>query len=152
MKTKQGNMGIGVGGVSILAIFVVLCLATLAALSLVSAQADYSLAEKTAGAAAEYYRADTKAEETLAKLIQITKQNISWEKAVEEAGFVTKKTDAGVLVSYTIPIDEIKTLEASIRLTLDEDGVPTGKWVKERWQTKVSEESSSSGGTLNLLK
>ena len=45
MDKKQGqntlNTGIGVGGTSILAIFVVLCLVTLASLSLVSAQADY---------------------------------------------------------------------------------------------------------------
>ena len=47
MKEKQVGSGIGAGGISILAIFVVLCLATLAALSLVSARADQNLAEKT---------------------------------------------------------------------------------------------------------
>ena len=47
MKEKQIGSGMGAGGISILAIFVVLCLATLAALSLVSARADRNLAEKT---------------------------------------------------------------------------------------------------------
>ena len=50
MKEKQIGSGMGAGGISILAIFVVLCLATLAALSLVSARADRNLAEKNAQA------------------------------------------------------------------------------------------------------
>ena len=73
MNKKQGqntlNTGIGVGGTSILAIFVVLCLVTLASLSLVSAQADYGLAKKTAEAAQEYYAADAQAERQLACLL-----------------------------------------------------------------------------------
>ena len=55
MKEKQIGSGMGAGGISILAIFVVLCLATLAALSLVSARADRNLAEKNAQASVEYY-------------------------------------------------------------------------------------------------
>ena len=57
MKEKQIGSGMGAGGISILAIFVVLCLATLAALSLVSARADRNLAEKNAQASVEYYQA-----------------------------------------------------------------------------------------------
>ncbi len=42
MGNKAG-VGIGIGGISMLAIFVVLCLTTLAVLSLVSARADLTL-------------------------------------------------------------------------------------------------------------
>ncbi len=50
MKEKQIGSGIGAGGISILAIFVVLCLATLAALSLVSRQSGpESRGEKRSG-------------------------------------------------------------------------------------------------------
>ena len=66
--------GIGVGGTSILAIFVVLCLVTLASLSLVSAQADYGLAKKTAEAAQEYY----------ACLLYTSSNNAGMEEAVEK--------------------------------------------------------------------
>ena len=152
MRTKQGNMGIGVGGISILAIFVVLCLATLAALSLTSAQADYTLAQKTADAATGYYEAEAKAEEKLAELMEIAEGNQNWKSDLKKAGFTVEETGNGLIVTYSVPIDEIKTLEASIRLSQDEGGVPTGEWVREQWRTNILEEASSSSETLNLLK
>ena len=66
--TRPAGVGIGIGGVSILAVFVILCLTTFAALSLTSAQAGLTLAQKTAQAARSYYDADLAAEQRLAQL------------------------------------------------------------------------------------
>lgn len=57
-----------VGGSSILTIFAVLCFIVFALLSLSTAKADRTLADKTVAATQNYYRADTEAEEILGKL------------------------------------------------------------------------------------
>lgn len=54
------------GASSILVIFVLLCLVTFAALSLVSARADWNLSRKAADHTLEYHAASNAAEETLA--------------------------------------------------------------------------------------
>ncbi|MBR0598855.1 hypothetical protein [Sinanaerobacter chloroacetimidivorans] len=63
---KKFQMGVGLGGPSIIMIFVVLCLSTLGALSLVTANADWKLTQKAAEAVTAYYHADCEAEEILA--------------------------------------------------------------------------------------
>lgn len=60
------KMGVGIGGPSIIMIFVVLCLTTLGALSLMTATADWKLSQKTADSVSNYYAADNEAEEILA--------------------------------------------------------------------------------------
>lgn len=64
--SRNQNAAIGVGGSSILVIFVLLCLTTFATLSLVSANADMKLTARAAESTKEYYAADSAAEETLA--------------------------------------------------------------------------------------
>ncbi len=65
---RKFKMGVGIGGPSIIMIFVILCLATLGALSLTTANADWKLTEKAADAVTAYYSADSKAEEALASM------------------------------------------------------------------------------------
>lgn len=66
MKRKL-KPGVGIGGPSIIMIFVILCLTTLAALALMTANADWKLMQKTAAAAEQFYAADNEAEEILAE-------------------------------------------------------------------------------------
>ena len=65
-QKRPGGTGLGVGASSILVIFVLLCLVTFAALSLVSARADWNLSRKAADHTLEYHTASNAAEETLA--------------------------------------------------------------------------------------
>lgn len=58
---KKGSMS--VGGASLILIFAVLCFSTFGMLSLLAAQSDMRLAQKSASAAAAYYQADCLAEE-----------------------------------------------------------------------------------------
>ncbi len=62
---RKIKMGVGIGGPSIIMIFVVLCLTTLSALSLMTANADWKLSNKAADAVTDYYSADNEAEEIL---------------------------------------------------------------------------------------
>lgn len=63
---RKLKMSVGIGGPSIIMIFVILCLTTLGALSLMTANADWNLTKKTAEAVTDYYAADNEAEEILA--------------------------------------------------------------------------------------
>lgn len=64
MKNRQ-KAGLGVGGSSLLMVFIIVCLTTFATLSLVSANADDKLSVKTAEAVSAYYAADGRAVERL---------------------------------------------------------------------------------------
>ena len=67
MKNKF-KMSIGIGGPTIVMIFVVISLTTLGTLSLVTANSDLNLAEKTYASATNYYMADAKCEEMLSNI------------------------------------------------------------------------------------
>lgn len=63
---KKLKMGIGMGGPSIITIFVTLCLSTLGMLSLMTANADWELTQKNASFLTSYYKADGAVENWLA--------------------------------------------------------------------------------------
>ena len=60
---KRQKAGLGVGGSSLLMVFIIVCLTTFATLSLVSANADDKLSIKTAETVSAYYDADGRAAE-----------------------------------------------------------------------------------------
>ena len=68
MSKSKSTTGLNVGGSSILVIFVLLCLTTFATLSMVSANADYKLSQRTAVATQEYYAADALAQDVRAEI------------------------------------------------------------------------------------
>ena len=65
---KKKRMGLNIGTSSILLVFVLLCMVTFAALSYVSANADYKLSRSLADRTSAYYDAVNSAEEALALL------------------------------------------------------------------------------------
>lgn len=65
---KKTDTPAAVGGISLLVIFVILCLTVFAVLSLSSVRADGRLSEASAVAVRGYYEADCEAEEILAQL------------------------------------------------------------------------------------
>ena len=62
MSNKRSAMGVHVGSASIVMIFAVLCLTVFASLSLVTANYERKLAEKSAAAVQQYYAADWQCE------------------------------------------------------------------------------------------
>ena len=61
-KEKQDTSFVNIGSSSLLVIFLILCLATFAILSLSSAQSDHSFAERLAAHKTDYYEASSRAE------------------------------------------------------------------------------------------
>ncbi|MCL2055841.1 MAG: hypothetical protein FWH02_01305 [Oscillospiraceae bacterium] len=138
MKHKQAGIRLGVGGSSILVIFVILTLTTFAALSLVSARADSNLSQKAMAASKQFYAADSRAEEILAQLgaavADIPQGNgfiTGAQNAVLQAGLpeITEVTalDGRLLVYYTVSINEIQELRAVIEIT-------PGKIARSSWK------------------
>lgn len=144
------RIGIGIGGVSILAIFVVLSLTALAALSFVTAQADLRLAEKTAMAQEQYYAADAAAERQVADIVRTATGNAAWEADLAGNGLTIVRGVGSAEVGFVQKVDENRSLLAAIELQLNAQGVPTGEWARISWQTKAQEPQSKE--MMNLLK
>ena len=104
-----------VGGSSILTIFAVLCFIIFALLSLSTAKADYTLAEKSVNAVSNYYQADVQAEEILAQIRQ---------GHVPEG--VVKK---GNRYRYACPVD--KNQQLTVEVVFKDDSYRILKWRKE---------------------
>lgn len=141
MAKRGSNMGVGVGGSSILVIFILLCLTTFATLSMVSANADLRLTEKSADAVREFYAADAAAEQLLAAADKAAPGGVS---AVAEAvpGAQVDQADGGaLLVSYAVPVNESQELSVLLRIQ------PDGRCIREMWQVvPVGEWEPESGG------
>lgn len=141
---KQRPAGTSVGGTSIVAVFVVLCLFVFAALSLISANSDLKLAEKTAKAVSEYYAADFMAEQaadTLAKANSL--------EEIKSAGFETKIEDGQVYAYQTFTVNEYQNLY--IELTCgSEDALNCINAKRLCWQVTPSQEYETDD-SLNLL-
>lgn len=115
-KRQPASTGIGVGGSSILSVFVILCLTTFATLALVSAQADLRLTTRSAQSVTLYYQADAQAQELLAELADYSQEALTSQE-VQTLTYVTavEPDPDGVVVRFSIPMDETRNLEGSIR-------------------------------------
>ena len=96
-----------VGGISLLVAFAVLCLTVFALLSLTTVQADARLAEASARAVEEYYAADCKAQETLARLR-------NGETPVEAESHDYDSWHRGTRYTYAVPISDSQELDVEV--------------------------------------
>ena len=147
MDNRRGG-ALGMGSVSILAIFVVLCLTTLAALSLVGAHADYTLAQNNARASASYYAADASAEGKLQEILLETEQNHAWQTSLQSKGYTVVTQGETTLVAFALPIDANRRLCVEVPLRVDAAGAP--QLERRRWQVQVDQPAQSEA-PLNLL-
>ena len=135
-RTRRPVVSTGV--VSIVLIFVMLSLLTFAVLSLVSAQADLRLSEKSAQRTTDYYAAENAANAILTDLL--TAEDV---QAVAAAAGVTLTEDGRA--SYRVPLGEDQIL--AVEVTLPADG---RSFTVERWQA-LSDYDWDADKPLNLL-
>lgn len=129
MKRQETFSPAAVGGSSLLVIFAVLCLTVFALLSISSVQAERRLADAATQAVVDYYEADLKAEEILARL----RSGEKLEGLEENDGAYT----------FEVPISGRQTL--AVTLAQQEDD-----WVILRWQAVTTEEALDE--SLNVWK
>lgn len=133
MQKEKRNTGISVGSSSILVIFVVLCLTTFAALSMVSANADYKLTQKTAQATSAFYAADAAAEEKLGQVAMVIRGNpqADWQEKLQPLGISLSYVGEKIILSYEVPVDEGKNLCIRLDENLNRlrwQVMPTQEW------------------------
>lgn len=103
------------GGASLLTVFSVLCLTVFALLSLSTVRADSALSEATAKGVYDYYAADCRAQEILARL-----------RFGEMPDGVTVEGD---LCRYIVPVSETQELRVEVEVR------STNDYTVLRWQT-----------------
>ena len=126
---------IHIGAVTLMTVFVVLCLAVFSVLSLTSARQSLALAEKSAAAAADYWTADK------ALCDRVNDLSARYEAGglsaalvwAEENDAVLEATEEGTVITLSVTMNEqndlaaVLSLEEGIRI-LSWRQVPTGTW------------------------
>jgi len=125
---KKLKMSVGIGGPSIIMIFVVLSLTTLSALSLMTANSDWKLTKRTAQSVTDYYSADNQAEEILAS----TDADIKSGYPLESDSFTIFVTDKQNLVMKL----EAKGSTYSV---VSRKLVPVSQWDYEEFQIEFDD-------------
>lgn len=101
------------GGISLLAVFAVLCLTVFALLSISTVQANKRLSEASAKSVAAYYEADYKAQKIFARI---------------RAGEVPEGvTTVGGQYTYQCPVSDSQAIEVAVSRT-------DGQWRILRWE------------------
>lgn len=142
-KDKEHSSFVNIGSSSLLIIFLILCLAVFAILSLSSAKSDYSLSKRLAEHKTQYYEASSQAEvildqidATLEETARTFSTSDSSSAAVSEpSSYIEAVTEAldgasidgisiscslqneGLMISYEIPAGEKQSLTAALLVT-----------------------------------
>lgn len=115
-RDKESSSFVNIGSSSLLIIFLILCLATFAVLSLSSAKSDYTSSRRLAQHKAEYYEASAKAETVLARIDRALAEGMSSGDIPADVDGIQIKTDSHE-ISYEIPMSEKQALRIALRLT-----------------------------------
>ena len=144
-KESSQKVGMGVGYVSVMLIFALICLTIFAVLSLKAALSTDSFNDRSGEFMCQYYAADTAAKKTLSQLNDCAfnaKASGFFEDSFTESaqsieGVSLKQTARGLLVSYTVAINERQ--ELLVNIVFDE----SGKYSIEQWKSRnIYEENS----------
>jgi len=129
---KQRSRGIGIGTVSLVMIFAVLCLTVFSVLTLSTANAEKALATRTASFVSGYYEADTQATIIRAEILESFRNG----ELVEQVNGVSiryEQSENGIIAKYIVELNEILNLSVELRLADGNDTVL-------KWRTEHSSE------------
>lgn len=174
-KDKEQSSFVNIGSSSLLIVFVILCLATFAILSISSAKSDYSLSERLAEHKGQYYEASSEAESILAEIDAVladtadtsSKKSLSGSSRdflsspyieavlkaldgtqVADTAISCSKTDQNLAVCYQIPLNDKQVLDVELTVT---DFTKNETYYKiQKWQV-ISTDTWENDDTLNLM-
>lgn len=132
-KDKEQSSFVNIGSSSLLIVFLVLCLATFAILSLSSAKSDYTLSERLAEHKSQYYEASAKAEAVLDEIDRALEETASkkmsfsrYKKAITEefnnavigeAAVSCSMQEDELMIAYQVPAGEKQALHVELIVT-----------------------------------
>ena len=153
--SKKNNFPItNIGSVTLMMIFIVLCMVSFAALSLSTAASDYQAAKKSAKHVKEYYQASNEAEETLASIADTletayqssssTDTYLEQVRAVYPEGATTspgdsstpadasaltlEDSDNGLIISYRVALNKKQALAVSVLVQYEDSLYRITSW------------------------
>ena len=142
---RKNKQGMSVGVVSLIMIFVVFLLVSLAVLSLTTASANARMADKSLSMQSAYYEADARAQETLAQVDGVLRSGGADPGALEALGRgIVYDPETGV-IAFDTEISSTATLKSELRVEGNSVSVT-------RWQTVTDGEWPTDSDTKNLWK
>lgn len=142
---RKNKQGMSVGVVSLIMIFVVFLLVSLAVLSLTTASANARMADKSLAMQSAYYEADARAQETLAQVDGVLRSGGADPGALEALGRgVVYDLETGV-IAFDTKVSITATLKSELR-------VEGNSVLVTRWQTVTDGEWQTDSDTKNLWK
>ena len=126
MREQKRPMRLNIGSASIIMLFTVLCLTVLAALSLLSANSQWTIAKRSADSVTDYYAADFRAAEILSRV-----------KNGDMSGVSVETLDGTSYVEYEVAINDRQTLEVRLTETggvweiLSWSAIDSGDWIPD---------------------
>ena len=157
-----------IGSVSLLMIFIVLCMVTLSALSLSSAAADQNSAKRLAAHNTAYYEASAQAEAKLAELQSVlsgireqSADDAEYEEQVRSAcengilsdGVSLTESDGRLVLQFEEPMNEQQSLSVKLELmdpSADSEADPCF-WKVLAWQ-EISTTDWNADNSLTLIQ
>lgn len=151
-KGKSQEMSAGVGYVSVMLIFAVICLTIFAVLSLKAALSDESINERSEDFLKNYYAADTAAKEKLSLINDIAhelKDSEFFEEAFAEKtasleGVTAQTRPDGISVSYSVEINERQRLFVNVVFN------GKGEYTVKKWQSRSSASGDDDNSHINV--
>lgn len=140
VKKNRRPAGIGTGYLSLMMIFVTLCLTALAALSFSAAENERKFSERSADYTAEYYAADLEAKRTLAEIDSIVSTYSDYRDFMLLAeldgisGAEYETLPDGLTVSWKTPINDRQDISCTVKFS-------DGNFEVLNWRTVSSGET-----------
>lgn len=132
---KQKMPGVGVGTISLIMIFSVLCLTVFAMLTLSTSNAEKILADKTSSFVSGYYNADSQATKIRAQILASYETGV-YPPSVEGVDIAYSREDGTTVASYACVVNDVQNLMVELRLEND-------KAVIMQWKTGYAEDWES---------
>lgn len=152
MKKNNNYSGIGVGYVSVIMIFAVICLTAFAVLSLRASDSSYELNKKSSSYTTDYYTADSKAKAILAELDETAYYahasgffEDSFAEAAISDGVILSPVSDGFRAEYSVPLNNDLTLNVKVIFFSDTAAHSGARYKIIGWNTSgnLSEENDA---------
>jgi len=119
MNNSDSMKGVGYGSVTLLVLFIVLCLTFISAFAFRSAQAEYKYSERYSQSVAEYYKADSDATQIMASLVKAGNIYAEVDRLNSEGAAILLSEGAynTYTFSYSCPVNDSLSLHVEIQKT-----------------------------------
>lgn len=120
------KISIGIGSLSVITLFIVLCLTIFSTLVLLSAHQDDQLTDKTIKSIQSFYKADGLANEKLMAIHQLSANTLEeLQGALEQIEGITVQVNeqGAVMISYHESVSEQQILDVQLKASIDADGM-----------------------------